>query len=384
MMNREEMKREMLSKVNVEAINAYISKTDSAATYDANVTKILEAWAENKVDIYVKFGRQLKIEKEVECNIPENQCRKLREDFIEEYKEPKYILANAFVKTIKLAESSNNYLDRDYYLLGTKFAKGMRVSRCFRQLLPGKDVDDYQTKFSMFIQKFKVHGKAVISIDPMDYLTMSVNNSGWRSCHIISNGIHKAGCISYMIDPSTAIAYTTDKVITANKKFEGLAYDNKIWRQCVHIGENFALQARQYPGINPSNGNAVGELLADMFNTFFDTDSFSHQEKSQYDIYKYQHDNDGNAIVPDQWEGNGGFMLDASIGKLIRLKKGQLSINLTLTNILNNRDICTGGYEQSRSDLTSSGNSRGYVFSMNPKKFYAYGTNGMLNFTYRF
>ena len=89
MMNREEMKREMLSKVNVEAINAYISKTDSAATYDANVTKILEAWAENKVDIYVKFGRQLKIEKEVECNIPENQCRKLREDFIEEYKEQK-------------------------------------------------------------------------------------------------------------------------------------------------------------------------------------------------------------------------------------------------------------------------------------------------------
>ena len=97
-----------------------------------------------------------------------------------------------------------------------------------------------------------------------------------------------------------------------------------------------------------------------------------------------EHDNDGNAIVPDQWEGNGGFMLDASIGKLIRLKKGQLSINLTLTNILNNRDICTGGYEQSRSDLTASGNSRGYVFSMNPKKFYAYGTNGMLNFTYRF
>ena len=97
-----------------------------------------------------------------------------------------------------------------------------------------------------------------------------------------------------------------------------------------------------------------------------------------------EHDNDGNAKVPDQWEGNGGFMLDASIGKLIRLKKGQLSINLTLTNILNNRDICTGGYEQSRSDLTSSGNSRGYVFSMNPKKFYAYGTNGMLNFTYRF
>ena len=97
-----------------------------------------------------------------------------------------------------------------------------------------------------------------------------------------------------------------------------------------------------------------------------------------------QADNEGNYNVWPQAEGNGGFMLDASIGKLIRLKKGQLSINLTLSNILNNRNICTGGYEQSRSDLTSSGNSRGYAFSQNPKKYYAYGTNGMLNFTYRF
>ena len=97
-----------------------------------------------------------------------------------------------------------------------------------------------------------------------------------------------------------------------------------------------------------------------------------------------QADNEGNYKMLPQAEGNGGFMLDASIGKLIRLKKGQLSINLTLSNILNNRNICTGGYEQSRSDLTSSGNSRGYAFSQNPKKYYAYGTNGMLNFTYRF
>ena len=85
-----------------------------------------------------------------------------------------------------------------------------------------------------------------------------------------------------------------------------------------------------------------------------------------------------------QDEGNGGFMLDGSIGKTIRLKTGQLSINLMVTNILNNTRICTGGYEQSRSDFTSSGNARSYRFSKNPKKYYAYGTNGMINLTYRF
>ena len=85
-----------------------------------------------------------------------------------------------------------------------------------------------------------------------------------------------------------------------------------------------------------------------------------------------------------QAKGHGGFMLDGSIGRSIYLKKGSLSINLMVTNILNNRNISTGGYEQSRSDYTSSNNIRAYRFSKNPMKFYVYGINGMLNIAYKF
>lgn len=98
-------------------------------------------------------------------------------------------------------------------------------------------------------------------------------------------------------------------------------------------------------------------------------------------------DNDGNILdeALAQQKGKGGFMLDASIGRSLRLRHGrQLSINLSITNLLNNQNIVTGGYEQSRSDYTSSGNVRAYRFSMNPKKFYAYGINGMLNIAYKF
>lgn len=98
------------------------------------------------------------------------------------------------------------------------------------------------------------------------------------------------------------------------------------------------------------------------------------------------YDNDDNikASALEQAQGHGGFMLDGSIGRSIYLKRGMLSINLMVTNILNNRNLCTGGYEQSRSDYTNAGNVRAYKFSRNPMKFYAYGTNGMLNITYRF
>ena len=103
--------------------------------------------------------------------------------------------------------------------------------------------------------------------------------------------------------------------------------------------------------------------------------------------------NDGTFNVPGQSKGKGGFMLDGSIGKTLRIGRGkQLSINLMVTNILNNQKLCTGGYEQSRSDYTvkeengqtTVNNVRAYKFSLNPKKFYAFGTNGMLNLTYRF
>lgn len=98
------------------------------------------------------------------------------------------------------------------------------------------------------------------------------------------------------------------------------------------------------------------------------------------------YDNDGNVLpsAVEQVKGKGGFMVDGSIGRSIYLKRGSLSINLMVTNILNNQNLCTGGYEQSRSDYTNSGNIRAYRFSKNPMKFYAYGTNGMLNITYRF
>ena len=98
-------------------------------------------------------------------------------------------------------------------------------------------------------------------------------------------------------------------------------------------------------------------------------------------------DNDGNILESAlaQQKGKGGFMLDASFGRSLRLKHGRsVSINLSITNLLNNQKIVTGGYEQSRSDYTASGNIRAYRFSLNPKKYYAYGINGMLNIGYKF
>ena len=78
-------------------------------------------------------------------------------------------------------------------------------------------------------------------------------------------------------------------------------------------------------------------------------------------------------------------MLDASIGKFIRLKKGRtLSLNLTVNNVLNNTNMKTGGYEQSRDDSYDDGRERPYQFSKHSKYYYAQGINAFMNIGFRF
>lgn len=99
-------------------------------------------------------------------------------------------------------------------------------------------------------------------------------------------------------------------------------------------------------------------------------------------------DSKGNVVkeqAAHQEKFNGGFMLDLSIGRYLRLKKGRsLSINLSLNNVTNNRNLRTGGYEQNRDDFYNTGTQRAYVFSKNSKYYYANAFNFFLNVGFKF
>lgn len=144
-------------------------------------------------------------------------------------------------------------------------------------------------------------------------------------------------------------------------------------------------------GLSYHQGGWFIDLNGNWYDRIYLSYAPNRRYQKQLEAYEYVDDNGVSHTgydVPGQMKGKGGFMLDGSIGKSIYLKHGSLSINLMVTNILNNTKICTGGYEQSRSDntktATSDGSERAYRFSRNPMKFYAYGTNGMLNIAYKF
>lgn len=76
------------------------------------------------------------------------------------------------------------------------------------------------------------------------------------------------------------------------------------------------------------------------------------------------------------------FLLNLSIGKSWYIgRQYNIGFSLNVQNILNNRNVKTGGYEQTRL-ISSYGKDRYYRFD--PKYFYMYGANYMLNIYFRF
>lgn len=94
------------------------------------------------------------------------------------------------------------------------------------------------------------------------------------------------------------------------------------------------------------------------------------------------------ALLGTQERLKGGFLLDASVGKVIYFnnRKQQLNINLSLNNLLNNTDLVTGGYQQAR----LSRNTRSAVKAIQTvdkfpnRYYYAWGFNMFLNVALKF
>ena len=77
------------------------------------------------------------------------------------------------------------------------------------------------------------------------------------------------------------------------------------------------------------------------------------------------------------------FLVNLSVGKSWYIqRKYQLGFSLNVKNILNDKDVKTGGYEQTRMVDNTASKSRYYRFDS--KYFYMAGTNYMLNVYFRF
>ncbi len=90
--------------------------------------------------------------------------------------------------------------------------------------------------------------------------------------------------------------------------------------------------------------------------------------------------NDQWHAIIDQEKLASGYTFDAFAGKSFKIKEDyMLFLNLSVNNILNNRNIVTGGYEQLRFDLEEQNPDK-----FDAKYYYFYGLSYYLNVSFRF
>ena len=90
------------------------------------------------------------------------------------------------------------------------------------------------------------------------------------------------------------------------------------------------------------------------------------------------------ARLRSQEKFDSAYTLNASIGKNWYIqRKYTLGFSLEVKNLLNNQDIKTGGYEQTRLTETEETTVKSYQ-AFDSKYFYMFGTTYYLNIYFRF
>lgn len=126
---------------------------------------------------------------------------------------------------------------------------GMKIIKAFKMFETGDNLTYLQDYASRIIQEDKICGKLYMSVHPLDYLSASMNNHNWRSCHAL-DGEYRAGNLSYMADKTTIITYiTTDKDEVLPLFPPAVVWNSKKWRMWLYVSEDYdiAFAGKQYP-----------------------------------------------------------------------------------------------------------------------------------------
>lgn len=199
-----------------------------------------------------------------------------------------------------ISESTAKYLNDMFTEL--RFHEGQKTSRVVNkicQYLGYDKVDGYNREFAKYadsLSPLTIKRHTILSINPLDYLTMSFGNS-WASCHTIDkknkrnmpnsySGCYSSGTISYMLDEVSMVLYTVDASYNGTEYWD----QPKINRQMFHYGEEKLIQSRLYPQDNDGYNDVYTpyrNIVQQIISTIFDFPNLWSLNKGTHEACKY-------------------------------------------------------------------------------------------------
>lgn len=286
---------EMIKKVDIAKMKKILASAfRKKSTSLKGVDVLLREWAEAKKEIYVLFGNKLEIEKEIESDMNISLFKTEIKEFVRTYPytfslfdegTAEWIMQNKFHelrdrfhdwtgisrRTQKFSIALKNYIKGIEVIENISDLSEEEQKKYLELKSKVKTTPKVEDDFSKLIAKTKVKGHIKISINPIDYIMMSCNQSGWSSCYSICKngesqnfGEYVAGLFAYMTDPTTLIAYRhSDKKYEFNIGTSKIEEYSKNWRQVIYLDTNTLefITSREYPNHIDEVAKTVREML---------------------------------------------------------------------------------------------------------------------------
>ena len=255
-----------------------------------SIEKVLATWNKNKRTLFRAFGKKLQISfpvhQKVNSSYRHNKWRNLYSPFIIydkndlqhfKYDPRNHIFINNLVQWLrdtwiddlpisilqaileytKYCYIENGKTSNDKLFAGglngkiLKIPAGTKIMRAIRKVLeyysfPYMDsFNKWRDDISVINTDKEIDAELVLSINPVDFITMSDNKSGWTSCMSwIDDGGYSTGTIEMLNSNVAVVAYLRNP---QSFNYNDLDIPNKSWRTLVFIHKDILLVGKHYP-----------------------------------------------------------------------------------------------------------------------------------------
>lgn len=325
-----EKEREMLLK----DMKGLLDEYDYNYSDDA-LNKIIDTWAEDKADLITAFKKHPNylegkfmiafnhnfdrtvdiniirsfvdwlISYDVSIGVRDFMPKDMREYVVSHGCKYPY---NIYMFLCKLVDYTEQYIETDIADLvneiypDARAREGQKMSRIVNKIcdyIGLTKMPDYNKEFAKYadaINPLQIVRHTILSVNPLDYLTMSFGNS-WASCHTIDKtnkrgmpnsyeGMYSSGTVSYMLDGTSMVFYTVDAAYDGNDFW----HEPKINRQMFHWGKEKLIQGRLYPQDNDNHGEVYKpyrEIVQKIMSELFDFPNYWTVKKGTAEASKY-------------------------------------------------------------------------------------------------
>lgn len=247
--------------------------------------------------------------------------------------------------------------DADYQIR-MPFLKG-RISGFYTR------INDRMRNMSFYDDGYRTFSNYVLSGIDEQNVGVEVGLEAKLSPSWTANGVFTYGHYTYVSNPKFVQTVDNSDKVQARERVYWKGFNTAGTPQtAASIGLQYNSPRYWFAGVN---ANYFGRSFIDM-NPLRRTDLAREQLAPEY-------------VSRERF--NDGFTVDAFAGYSYRIKSGMyLRINLSASNILNNKNLKSGGFEQLRIRRSKDGNTMTRPFDS--KYFYMYGTTFFLNCSLQF